>query len=131
MARQEGDRMREPGDLRAGFLRLGLDDDDTDYETLYLADGPGKYAFIPGIHVPNDVLQRYGELFVRFITTATDASYRAGERRNLGKGVLIPHQRGIRLRDRENPQRSMLHVTEIRSIMKAQVWVHLTFRTIG
>jgi len=120
--------MREPGDLRAGFLRLGLNDDDPDYETLYLADGPGKYAFIQGTHVPNDVLQRYGELFVKFITTG--GSYFAGERRDLGKGVLIPYQRGIRLRYRDDPRKSTLNVTEIRSIMNAQVWVHLIFRVI-
>jgi|SRR3989344_1854929 len=119
--------MREPGDLRAGCLRLGLNDDDPDYETLYLAEGPGKYAFIRGTHVPNDVLQRYGLLLVKFISTGGD--YRAGGQRNLGRGVLIPYQRGIRLRNPENPAQSTLNVPEIRSIMKAEVWVHLIFRT--
>ena len=115
--------MREPGDLRAGFLLLK----DNDYQTLHLAQTPGRNAYTPGIHVPNDVLQTYGVLTVTFLVSKGD-EYLAGQKRELGRGVIIPFDRGIRLHSREEYRRSTLNVTLVRSIMDAQVFVHLIFK---
>jgi hypothetical protein len=109
--------------LGSGYLFL----EDSDVETLYLALSSNARPFIPGIHVPNDVLQAYGRLIVTFLHSKDDCL--AGDKRELGWGVLTPHARGIRLRFREDTRRCRLNISLIRSIMKAEVWVSLIFET--
>lgn len=107
--------------LGHGYLHMY----DSDSETLYLAGGPGKRAFIPGIHVPIGAIEAYGELLAISVVSRKD--YLAGERIALGEGVIRPYERGIRIRARENTFRSALNTAQINRLIRAEIPVNIIF----
>lgn len=108
--------------LGNGYLHI----DDADISTLHLKQGPGKGSYMPGIHIPTGFMHAFGEL--RVVSMLSRNGYLAGERLSLGEGALAPFDRGIRLYDREDSRRSKLNISLIRSLMKADARVSMTFR---
>ncbi|MBL8158813.1 hypothetical protein JNK62_04740 [bacterium] len=107
--------------LGNGYLHIH----DADISTLHLKHGPGT-SFMLGIHVPHGIMHAFGEL--RVVPMLSRGGYLAGERLSLGEGAIAPSDRGIRLYDREETARSRLNISLIRSLMKADARVSMSFR---
>lgn len=115
-------RTFEEAFLGNGYLYI----DDADTSVLHLKQGPGKESYVPGIHIPSAFMHMFGEL--RVVPMLSRNGYLAGERLSLGEGALAPAARGIRLYDQEEPRRSRLNISLIRSLMKSDARVSMTFR---
>lgn len=113
--------MTERVRLGAGYLFLH----DDDQETIYLALAPGTEALIPGIHVAIGAIGRHGELEAMIVLNKQD--YLMGERVSLGSGIIMPHQKGIRLRAPDDPRKNKLKGAPIRRLIRHDVRVILEF----
>lgn len=92
--------------LGRGWLSLDMPDDPTSFDVLYLDATSGMHRYVHEIHVPVYLRNAIGEL------VADDH----GEDISLGKGMLVPYNRGIRLVDPKEPRRSTLKLFVVRRI---------------
>lgn len=91
--------------LGAGWLALDeLPPGSFEPDTLQLHIYSSR-VYAPGIHVPRSIDHQVGEL----IATV----FRSGERVSLGEGVIVPHNRGIRILAPDDMRRSKLRVSVI------------------
>ncbi|OGG72694.1 hypothetical protein A3A38_00715 [Candidatus Kaiserbacteria bacterium RIFCSPLOWO2_01_FULL_53_17] len=105
----------------SGWLYLAASDErSNDLDVLYLSRGAGETMYFHNIHVPLDMRQRSGEL-IAIPLVGRDA----GDRVAIGEGMLIPHDRGIRLVSPHEPSKNKLRIRIIQQMRK--VWVNLRF----
>lgn len=109
--------------LGSGFLHLK----DEDISILYRKQSPGSGMPIDGIYLPIDFMNAFGEF--RITISLSKKIFLAGEKFSLGEGCIVPFDSGLRLYDPTEPRLSRWNISLIRTLIRSEVRVLMTFRT--